>query len=68
MRQQRDESVYRWTSPTLSAVSGFVRARQPWCQYAEGVPQIGLILPTDVLYNKTNKPFSVYDVHLAPTQ
>lgn len=57
MRQQRDGSVYRWTIPVLAGASKFARARQPWCQYAVSVPQIGLILLTDVLYSKTNKPF-----------
>ena len=68
MRQQRDGSVYRWALPILSDVSKFVRARQPWCQYAKAIPQIGLILPSDVLYDRTNKPFSSYDYHLAPMQ
>jgi hypothetical protein len=68
MRQQRDASVYRWTVPLLAEAAKFVRARQPWCQHADGVPQIGLILAADVLYDKTNKPFSVYDSHLAPMQ
>jgi len=68
MRQQRDGSVYRWTLPILAEVSGFVRARQPWCQYAQSVPQIGLILPADVLYDRTKKPFSSSDFHLAPTK
>lgn len=66
MRQQRDASVYNWTIPLLAAAAKFVRARQPWCQHAEGIPQIGLILAEDVLYDKTNKPFSVYDAHLVP--
>ena len=68
MRQQRDGSVYRWTLPILAEVSRFVRASQPWCQYAKSVPQIGLILPADVLNDRTNKPFSVSDYHLTPTK
>jgi hypothetical protein len=55
-----------WTIPILAEAARFVRARQPWCQHAEGVPQIGLILAADVLYDETNKLFSVYDSHLAP--
>jgi hypothetical protein len=68
MRQQRDASVYKWTIPILAEAAKFVRARQPWCQHAQAVPQIGLILASEVLYNRTNKPFSVNDAHLVPMQ
>jgi hypothetical protein len=66
MRQQRDGSVYLWTLPVLAEVAKFVRARQPWCQYAKAVPQIGLINSTDIFYNRITKPFTIYEGNYVP--
>jgi hypothetical protein len=68
LSQKRDASVYNWTIPLLAKASAFVRARQPFCQNAKPVPQIGLILSNFALYQKANKPFGSFGNELAPLQ
>jgi hypothetical protein len=68
MCQKRDGSIYRWTIPLLAEASKFARARQPYCQNAKPVPQIGLVLSKFALYNKVNKPFGGFDSELSPVR
>jgi hypothetical protein len=66
MSQKRDGSIYKWTIPLLAEASKFARARQPFCQNAKPVPQVGLVLSGFALYNKVDKPFIVFDPELVP--
>jgi hypothetical protein len=66
LQQKRDGSIHNWMIPMLADAAKFCRARQPWCQNAVGVPQIGLILSKDALYNKTNRLFGGFDKELTP--
>lgn len=68
LSQKRDASVFGWTIPLLTQASAFVRARQPFCQKAKPVPQIGLILSQFALYEKATKPFGSYGNELGPLQ
>jgi hypothetical protein len=68
LSQKRDGSVYDWTIPLLSRASVFVRARQPYCQHARPVPQIGLILSTFALDQKINLPFGGFGMDRVPLQ
>lgn len=47
LTQARDASLKTWLFPLAAQVAGFVRARQPYCQYAKPVHQIALLYPTD---------------------
>jgi hypothetical protein len=64
LSQKRDASIYKWTIPLLAEASSFVRARQSYCQNVKPVPQVGLILSKDALYNKATKPFGGFDYEL----
>ena len=64
LQQKRDGSIHNWMIPMLKEAAIFSRARQPWCQNAVGVPQIGLILSKEALYNKTNRLFGGFDKEL----
>ncbi|MCX6219559.1 MAG: alpha-L-fucosidase [Bacteroidia bacterium] len=66
LQQKRDGSIHNWMIPLLSDAAKFCRERQPWCQNAVGVPQIGLILSTNALYAKTNRLFGGFDKELTP--
>jgi len=66
LQQKRDGSLHEWMIPLLADAASFCRARQPWCQQVEGIPQIGIILSTDALYAKTNRPFGGFDRELTP--
>jgi len=66
LQQKRDGSIHEWMVPMLAEAAKFCRARQPWCQNAVGVPQIGLILSKDALYGKTNRLFGGFDKELTP--
>jgi hypothetical protein len=66
LSQKRDGSVYEWTIPLLAGVSSFVRARQPFCQHATPVPQIGLILSEFALGEKINSPFGGFGMDQVP--
>jgi len=66
LQQKRDGSLHEWMIPLLADAAKFCRARQPWCQQVEGIPQIGIILSTDALYAKTNRPFGGFDRELTP--
>jgi hypothetical protein len=68
LSQKRDGSVYNWTIPLLAKASGFVRARQPFCQHARPVPQIGLILSTFALNEKVSTPFGGFGMDRKPLQ
>ncbi|MBI1390135.1 MAG: hypothetical protein GC154_16965 [bacterium] len=68
MKQRRDASIYEWTLPVAAGVAEFCRARQPWCQYAQSVPQIGLVLSTDAFYRKNRKPFGAWSGELNALQ
>jgi hypothetical protein len=68
LSQKRDGSVYAWTIPLLKGASSFVRARQPFCQHARPVPQIGLILSTFALDKKVNTPFGGFGMDRTPLQ
>ncbi len=37
---QRTGHLTNWHQDTLAEVARFTRARQPWCQGTEGVPQV----------------------------
>ena len=66
LQQKRDGSIHEWMVPMLAEAAKFCRARQPWCQNAVGVPQIGLILSKDALYGKTIRLFGGFDKELTP--
>jgi hypothetical protein len=66
LQQKRDGSIHNWMIPLLADAAKFCRERQPWCQQVAGVPQIGIILSTDALYAKTNRPFGGFDRELTP--
>jgi hypothetical protein len=68
LSQKRDGSVYEWTIPLLTKASAFVRARQPFCQHARPVPQIGLILSTFALDKKLGTPFGGFGMDRTPLQ
>ena len=68
LSQKRDASVNAWTIPLLAGASSFVRARQPFCQHARPVPQIGLILSTFALDEKVNTPFGGFGMDRTPLQ
>ncbi len=68
LSQKRDGSVYEWTLPLLAKASGFVRARQPFCQHSRPVPQIGLILSTFALNEKVSTPFGGFGMDRNPLQ
>jgi len=63
--QKHDGSIYRWQMPLLSGASIFVRERQAFCQYSKPVPQIGLVLSSFALYDKTEKTFGSFDDELS---
>ncbi len=68
LSQKRDASIYPWTLPLLAKASTFVRARQPYCQYAKPVPQVGLILAGSVLYANGTRLFGPFWNDLVPLQ
>jgi len=68
LSQKRDGSVYPWTIPLVARASSFVRARQPFCQNARPVPQIGLILSNFSLYEKSKNPFGGFGMDQVPLQ
>jgi len=53
--QKRDASIYPWTMNIMAEVAAFCRARQPFCQGARPVPQIGLILSREAYYKHIDK-------------
>ncbi|MDT8390449.1 MAG: hypothetical protein RRC34_08085 [Lentisphaeria bacterium] len=54
-KQKGDGSIYPWTMTVMAEVAQFCRERQPYCQHAESVPQIGLILSTEGYYKHIDK-------------
>lgn len=42
-RQNSDISIQPWTVSIMSEIAEFCRARQPWCEDAIPVPQIGIL-------------------------
>ncbi len=66
LQQKRDGSINNWMIPMIAEAAKFCRERQPWCQNVVGVPQIGLILSKDALYDKTNRLFGGFDRELTP--
>lgn len=53
--QKADASIYPWTMRVMAEVAAFCRDRQPFCQDAQPVPQIGLILSKDAYYRHIDK-------------
>lgn len=54
-RQKGDGSIYPWTMTVMAEVAKFCRERQPYCQHAESVPQVGLILSSEGYYKHIDK-------------
>jgi hypothetical protein len=63
-QQRRDGSVRDSILPSLAEVGKFCRARQPFCQYAQAVPQIGLLYSTAAVYRMCQELFVFADENL----
>jgi len=55
--QNRDASVNLSDMEVMAEVAKFCRERQPFCHQAIPIPQVGLILSTDVYYKKLDNLF-----------
>lgn len=54
-KQKRDASIYPWTMQVMADTAAFCRERQPYCQGAKTVPQVGLILSRNAYYSHIDK-------------
>jgi hypothetical protein len=57
-QQNRDLSIKPWIAGMLSEISEFCRARQPYCQKANAIPQIALLYPTVSYQRNAPHPYS----------
>jgi len=57
-QQNRDLSLKPWLATMLSEIGEFCRARQPYCQKANAIPQIALLYPTISYQRNASRPYS----------
>jgi hypothetical protein len=57
-QQNRDLSLKPWLATSLSEISAFCRARQPYCQKAKAIPQIALLYPSISYQKNAPGPYS----------
>ena len=57
-QQNRDLSLKPWLATSLTEISSFCRARQPFCQKAKAIPQIALLYPARSYQKNASRPYS----------
>ncbi len=54
-KQKRDASFYPWTMKVMAEVAQFCRDRQPYCEGAHSIAEVGLILSSEDYYHHIDK-------------
>ncbi|MFP4060453.1 MAG: alpha-amylase family protein, partial [Bacteroidales bacterium] len=57
-RQNKDLSIQPWTVNIMEELAGFVRARQPWCENAIPVKEIGLLYSGESFLRSLNTMYA----------
>ena len=64
--QNRDASIKPWQVETMAGIARFTRARQPFCQGALPLPQIGLLYSSAGYRHVTSSVYRLWNQELLP--
>ncbi|MFW6308951.1 MAG: hypothetical protein ACOC1S_02935 [bacterium] len=67
-QQKKDGSISLWHIDIMEELAQFCLKRQPYCQDAESVPQIGLFYSGKTFYRETERLFAPWEGELKPLQ